>query len=460
MLRRIYFILFLCTVQVFPRVYTLDELVELAESNSLDLRSAKMEIDKTEDVLQQLYSTLFPSVSFYAQGNHVLNDAALPYLFAPEANGWSTYLSRTASVRQSDDLLWAPEVYTDVAERRSISSLSGAFVLRQELLKPLKTLTEIHVQRSRQGIAVCRYESARRGVRTSTMKCYYRLLLAQFQLTHSKEQVSLSQERHRLYRSDFVLGTIPEIDTLESAQALEESGLSHEAAEVNRKNVAEELARICRIPESPVTLWVEGSFPEPVFFITIDEALVALRENNNAIRQFKGEENVLKESVSREKMRFLPEVYVGAAAGRIYWFDGAGTPSLRKGIDDRRVFAGIQWNLFSGFGTSHTIALAKKNLEQRLFLQQQLADELETDVRKRFEDILHRKKALDVTLASVKIAEKKTAIGRMLFANGECRQFDVLLREADVREKQMKYLEQLCMFHVALAEFRQIIGSQ
>lgn len=48
----------------------------------------------------------------------------------------------------------------------------------------------------------------------------------------------------------------------------------------------------------------------------------------------------------------------------------------------------------------------------------------------------------------------------MLFANGECRQIDVLIMEADVRDKTMKYLEHLCMFQVALAEFREIIGSQ
>jgi len=432
----------------YARFYSLDQLLDATMKNSLQLKRAKKEIDRTELDIQKTLSAAYPGVGLSVNALH-LTDLAVAADIANVMN--SPQDATTALVLQNQNF---------AAGELSADRLMTSLIVRQPLFLQGKILYGVKIGRARQHVAVCIYEETKKKVVTETKKNYYKVLLEQGRLTCAKEKLEQFKEHHRLACIEFNLGYATKLDTLKSQLSVEQAELEVLRTESERSKAAEALILKSGVAESPATLWIEDDLPEPVFFITIDEAVREMQEFNSTIRQFKGVENIAEYRLVREKLAYLPQVYAGASLNTtspLWWQRGV---ELGKSMEFGAVFAGLSWQLFSGLSTKRSIEIARNEYDQILLKHQQEAYEIENRVRVLFEDVVFSQQRIEVLKKVIVLNENIVAEEQGHYRAGDLTAVDTKESSLSLLEATLQYQEQLYLFHCALLDFRLLIGSQ
>jgi outer membrane protein TolC len=457
------------------KVFTLEQLIESAIDNSKSVKHIKKDMEMANVQVQKVYGNLLPSVTASIDLNHAfaqfipytfrnmdnfdqlgssafqLNQVGIAAAGTPERGIASTY--ETDGVRQFENRSF--EELIDLPRNR-ISAVVG---VRQPLFSQGKTLISLRIARNRQSLLVCRYEEVKNSIKREVVKEFYSVLIAQKRITLRKDRIALAEESHRLTVVKFSCARARELDTLNSLLQLEEARIDLHDAEGERRNACESWIASGGIAESPETFWVEGEFTEPVFFITIDEALTLLRERNYVISQFRGEENVLNGMINLAKADYLPQIYGGGTVGRIGQFARYETMDDIRWGDDQSVFLGLSWTLFSGFTRQQEIRQKIIERDQLRLKQQEQIEKLELETRRTFEKIMISKERLRLLEKMVGIAEKGHEIARKAYEVGSGTLFDLQGAELELNAARLRYNETLYEFHVAVVDFRFLIGN-
>jgi outer membrane protein TolC len=460
---------FIVTLSANARVYTLERLIDEAVKNSLYIQSALKAVSVEEFRIQEAYSSLFPHISVVGDLGHAFSQSA-PYLVLhPEAlsghryglsrqeatappnesalPGLPNYLSRSLQFDdeppEPDDPIGLPRTYG-----------LAALTLKQPLFRQGKTFIHLRMARAAQLMLLCRYEEEKHRTRTVITKLFYRALAAQQTLSLRKDRLTLAEEAHRLTKVRFAADRARELDTLNSLLRLEQARLDLFEAEATRRTTAEELIVMANIAESPANLWVDGELPEPVFYITIEEALNHLYRDNFQIRQFRANETLHNEQIKLAKSDYLPQLNLGGSFGTLAHF----SPGEFAWRDDHRVFLGLSWTIFSGLSRQHRVRRQIVERDLVLFAQQKTLDDLELKVRNAFEEVLARMERLTSLQTIVRIAETSSRITASLLDAGNATPFDLRSAEIELDRAKLAYTEALCTFHSAVAGFQFLVG--
>lgn len=457
------------------KVFTLEQLVESAIDNSRAIQQVKKEMDAAEAQIQKVYGNLLPVVTASVDLNHAFAQF-IPYTFRTKADNTiaensALQLDRTGIA----DVLASQEKdastgsinktqqfeglsFEDMIDlpRNRISAVVG---VRQPLFSQGKTLISLKTAQARQSLLVCKYEETKNRVKRDVVKQFYSVLIAQKRIAIRKDRFALAEESHRLTVVNYASGRARELDTLNSLLQIEQARVDLHKAESGRRNACEILIVQSGLAESPVTFWVEGEFTEPVFFITLDEAMVLLRERNYVISQFRGEENVLTGMINLAKADYLPILYGGGTVGRIGQFARYETPDDIRWGNDQSVFVGLSWTLFSGFTRQQEIRQKIIERDQLRLSQQEQFEKLELEARSTYENIMISKERLLILEKMVGIAEKEYSVAKKACKVGSATLFDMQGAELDLNTARLQYSETLYEFHVAVVDFRFLIGN-
>ena len=353
---------------------------------------------------------------------------------------------------------WQEPTAFEYALARPRNNLTAALSLRQPLFSQGKTFINMKIARARQSQLVCKYEEARDGVKSETIKMFFRLLLEQQRVEINKKRCALAEETHRLTKANYTFGRARELDTLTSLLRLEQARIDARRAEGERRRASQTMIVQCGLVLPPEDFWVEGTFPEPVFFITLDEAIVQLGKGNHRIRLFRGDEKIQNGMLHLAMADLLPAVFCGATAARIGQFSHRDDPGWMRWGDDQRVFAGLSWELFSGITRQNTIRRLKIEREQLMLAQQKTIDELELETRTCFERVTATMERLTAIQTMIGIASKSYTIARKAFEVGSCTQFDLQNAEMELNRTNLLYNETLYDFHCKVTDFKFLIG--
>ncbi|MBN1308249.1 MAG: TolC family protein [Chitinispirillaceae bacterium] len=454
-------LLFLTTGAAGAKVFTLDELLEKGLKSSKSLQKIHKEMEIAEVTIQELFGSAIPRVTASFEIGHAFSQS-IPYLLVNDES--VVERSGTASIDRAA-AGWVPiqTVQQDpplVEQAISLprNNLIGAISLQQPLFSQGKTLINLRIARARQSQLVCRYDEERDRVRCETIKMFYRVLLEQQRLEISKERLALAEESHRLTKVNFSFGHARELDTLNSLLQLELTRIGCTEAESRRRGACEAIIGQCGLARSPEAFWVEGAFPEPVFFLSLDEAIVQMHRGNHRIKQFRGDETIQKNMINMAKADLLPTLYGGGTVGRIGQFsDLTAANSVRWG-DDHRLFVGLSWTLFSGLTRTNTI---RRQIFERDLLsldQQKTVEELEAATRDAFDQVTVAMERLTAIRTIIGIAEKSYAIARKAFEIGSGTLFDLQNAELEFNRARLSLNEALYEFHRLLTDFKFLIG--
>jgi len=463
----------LATSQTVVRadIFTFPEISDAAIKNSRLLRSVKLEMKNAEAHIQELYGSVLPVVRASADAGHAF-EQYIPYIIVDneESGLWTglgadraTSAALSPDMGESDQLTGvASAPFTRNSNGNTLylprNSVSAGLSFTQPLFLQGKAIINLRIARARQSQLVCRYEEVRGGVKCETARLFYASLLEQQRVKNQEERLRLAQEAHRLVRIDFASGRARELDTLNSLLNLQKSRVELGRAHSRRRLAAEALIAHCGLVESAATFWVEGSFPEPVFFITVDEAIEQLHQGNRRIGQFRAEEKIINGAINLERVEFLPILVGGGSIERTGMFSGLDSPSDIRWGNDQKLFLGLSWTIFSGFTRQN--AIRRRVMERdRLFLEQQrIIDSLELRTRTLFEMVTVAQEEFESIRTIVDIAEKSCAQARRSSEIGSTTPFDVQSAETELAAARLSWNEALCRFHVALADFKYIIG--
>jgi outer membrane protein len=349
---------------------------------------------------------------------------------------------------QFEDLIDLPE-----------NILTAALSIRQPLFSQFKTLVGIKMARADQMVHLCKYEEDKNKVKRETIKQYYGVLLEQKRVKLQEERLALMEESHRLVKVNFSLAYAREIDTLQSYLQIVQARIDHKHAESKRRNASETLIMQCGIAETAEHFWVDGAFPEPVFFITVEEAIRQLHEKNARIRQFKGEDAIQEGWIKLAKAEYLPELYSGGTFGRIGQFSQLERLDDIRWGDDQRLYVGLNWTLFSGMKRKQTIERKRVERERLHIIQQLTAEELELELRKLYEKIMISKERLESMQLVISIAQKSHSIAKKDLQVGSGTAFDLKNAEFEYNKARLSHMEALYDFHTAVTDFKFLIGS-
>ena len=446
---------------VAGKVYTLDPLIDEALKNSVTLQSIRKEIDQAEAEIQELVAGLFPQVVGSVDIGHTFA-YYLPFVVKNTMEGTTaagigssgngTILARrNAALPQAGGI--SPDLFT-VPANNATASLS----LQQPLFLQGKTGIRFKIARARQRMIICKYEEARARVKGETIKLFYRVLLEQKRLAISDEHQHLAVEAHRLATVNFSLGRARELDTLNSLLEREQARIDHDKAESDRRSAGEAIVTHCGIAEKPADFWAEGEFPEPVFLITIDEAVEQLYRGNHRIIQMKGDEIVQREQVRLAKADYLPSVFAGATLGKIGRFSELERLDDIDWGDDQKVFVSLSWTLFSGLSRHQVIRQQLARRDIAMLAQQRTIDSLELATRTSWETTGMDRERLGAWETVVAIARKSHEVTRAAAAVGAATPYELQQARLELNKKILAYTEALYTFHCSVTDFKMLVG--
>ncbi|MBN1760001.1 MAG: TolC family protein [Chitinispirillaceae bacterium] len=447
---------------VAGRVYTLDRLVDEALKNSIALQSVSRELDQAESKIQEIYAGLFPQITASVDVGHTFA-YYLPFVVNTDPGGASVSRAEGGApdggiLSKRDAVIMQQAMLSDnlfsIPSNSAIASLS----LKQPIFLQGKMISSIRIARARQRILLCSYEETRNQVKAETVKRFYGMLLEQKRLTISKEHLTLALEAHRLSTVNFSLGRARELDTLNSLLQLKQAQIDEKKAESERRTSGESLITHCGIAENPADFWVDGEFPEPVFIITINEAVEELHRGNHRIIQLKGKEIIQREQVRLAKADYLPTVFGGATLGRIGRFSELDQVDDIYWGDDQKIFMSLSWTLFSGLSRQHVVRqrIAEQNIA--LLAQQRTVDSLELATRTSWEQTTMLLERLSEWKTVVTIAEKSHDVAKIAYEAGTGTMFDLQNAQLELNKKRLAFNEALYTYHVAVTDFKKLIG--
>ena len=470
-------LLLLFTSAIVPtvsgKVYTLDRLIEEALRNSVALRSVNKELEQAESGIQELYAGLFPRVSASVDFGHTFA-YYLPFMLVSSrgseetGGGGSTIFplsqNRTDGPTGSSGLLARSESPMQAAEPLENlitiprNTAAASLSLQQPVFLQGKTISNFKIARARQRILLCKYEETRDRIKCETTKLYFRILLEQKRIEISKEHLRLAEEAHRLSTVNYSLGHARQLDTLNSLLQLEQARIDVRKAESGKRTAGESIITECGLTVASADFWVEGEYPEPVFYITADEAVVQLHQGNRRIIQFRGNEIIQNELVNLAKAEYLPVISCGATLGRIGRFSRLDRLDDLSWGDDQKLFIRMSWTLFSGLARQHIVRQRIDDREIVLFGQQRAVDSLELVTRSLFERIMMEQDQLSAMQAIVTIAGKGHQLAKVAYKVGSGTLFDLQNARLELGRKNLAFNEALCSFHCSVTDFKFLIG--
>jgi outer membrane protein TolC len=429
---------------VSATTFSLEFLTAEAERHSTRLQSINRQLEHAELSIQVLYSSWFPRISFDMGIDHYFAHD-IPYQFrVDEATGIPLV---GEGVGDLSDIVELPT-----------NTFSMALSLTQPVFMQGRTRPQMRAARAEQRTLLCSLEEEKDRIRCETTKMYYRVMLQQERLLLSRDHLMLAEEAHRLARLNFTSGRGREIDTLSTLLRIEEARIDGKLAERDYRASAQALITLCGFSGSASEFRVDGSFPEPIFFMTIDEAIDQLYRGNHRIIQFQGNETILNERITLAKEGYLPTVFGGAALGRLGRFPSLSRPGDLRWNNDQRVYIALSWNLFSGLSQQKIITQRRIERDTLLLAQQGVVRELERATRDAFDKVSAAIERLTMLETIVEIAHKRYAMAKNACAVGNATSVELQNAEVEFGRARLLKTEGLYEFHCALADFKFLIG--
>lgn len=437
MITRSFFLVIILIHSVFCREYLLEELLVEAINNSKELKVMELELKKADYQVLEVTGKGMPQISGSLNFNHASN-----FLYIDEEklqNSLNTNLQNSdisdkklagsiisQSLSLSGEMLKIPE-----------NSMIATLDIKQVLFAQGKVRLGIRAAKAHQRTLICKYNYEKMKLKSAIMISFYSAILAQKNVSICSEAVLLAEQTHRLAVITHLVGRASELDTLSSLYNLEKARLELQKSESSRKVVFQTIITQSGIPIEPCDFSVVGEFDEKEFKLSIDEVLsLVLRQNPNLI-QLKGAREIQESLVNIARNDLYPSVYAGASMNGYAMFNRVSDLTGPGLGNEGRIYAGLNWDLFTGLSRIYKIRQAEADLDKFQFSEQQSTELLQLQARNAYEQVVQSKNNLMSTRSLISLAEKRYAIARKAFEVGSKTILDVQNAEFELNSAKM-----------------------
>ncbi|CUS78295.1 Outer membrane protein TolC [Candidatus Kryptonium thompsonii] len=431
----ILFVLLPVTLLSQPKVLTLEDAVKIALENNNQVRTARLELIKSDEKLVEARSNLIPQITLSGSYSRYLKK---PVLFLPPDSPFGRLTG-------------------GVIEIGFDNSYIGLVNLQMPIFS-WSVYAGINTANKGRLIAEQTYKSVALKTISDVKKAFYNVLLVKEAYKITKMRIELAEDNLKNVEKMYRQGIASEYDYI-NAQVQYQNLQPLLVQAENNLELAQNALKFLLGIDVNQEIDVVGEMNVDNFTeIDYTNALKELYENNPDIKQAEYQIELSRSLVSLELSGHLPALFL---TGNLQYQAQANDFNFNRYRWIRTTFIGLQLQIpiFRGFGTQARIDQARVSLQQsteRLrFIKQALENELKGTIYK----IEQSKKRIEAQKKAVELAELGYKIARKRFESGVGTQLEVSNAEVNFAQARLNYQQAIYDYLTALSDLERLIGK-
>ncbi len=445
------------------RVLTLEEAVNTALVESLDLRDARMGLEVAEEQVSEAWSLLYPTIDAsagYTRNISVASNFLPAVIFDPDADP-----SELIPVRFGSDNIWTtsinveqplfkPGVFVGVGaasrfqnfERENVRGRTQAVVTRVRIVyyslllaQEQARLVENSVARVRQSL------TETRALNDAGLAADYDVLRLEVELANLEP--NLRRAQNAVSQSTRELG-------IELGQDGDESlRVAGSLADIDLDDRAANSAANRQILDYSAWVDEEGAGPERL--------LTMAQSQRSDLRGLDLMEQLRQTEMRLEQVQYLPEIVLFGTYAITAQENGSpdffGESSMQRAYA-RQAGVRVTWPLFSGFSKDARIDQKRATLRQAQAQTRLARSRAESEVKTLWDQVGEARERAKAQRSAVRQAQRGFGIASAQYREGLSSQLELTDSEVALRQSEFNYAQAVYDFLVAQANLDQAVG--
>ncbi len=423
------------TEPVSPKVFSLDECIQLALKNDATLIAAKETYNWKKSDVWTGWGVLLPSLDSRLEYSRIIYGPTKYTIYDPvtgkESPGVSgTEISKYYQARISAGQSW---------------SLGGY------------NFYNIKEKNASRNSAKSSFQVTRQGVILSVKQAYFDVLKAKMLLEIQKEALKRANEQLKIAETRYELGAASFSDVLKAKVQHGDVELSLISADNALKLAKATLnSQMGQHVDSPID--VEENLTMPEFNYSYDDALKEAMKKNPSLKGSEFDLRSAKAQLGMYRSRLFPDFNL---YGSYSWsnVDLDEIKYIRRRDYAWGLSAYISWNIFDNFQRKQNLSYAKANSKSAEENFHQTERNVALELKQAFLSVEESKEKIELTKKKVESAEEDLELVQEKYNLGAANILELLDAEVSFKEAESDRVQALYDYNLAIAEFEKAIGK-
>jgi len=433
-----FFLVNLCWGQieaVAPRVYSLNECIQLAEKHNATLIAAKETYKVAKSNVWTAWGRLLPSL-----------DSRLGYshseTWSPGGGYWNPVTQQIETV--------PPGAVTSKPYSASLSAAQGWSLGGYNYY-------EITEKNASKNSAKSSFQLTRQGLILSVKQAYFDVLKAKMLLEIQKEALKRADEQLKIAEARYDLGAASYSDVLKARVQQGDVELALISAE-NSVKLAKAALNSWMGQDVDTQIDVKENLTVPEFDYFYDHALQEAMRDNPNVNAAKFDLKSAEAQLGMARSGFFPNFNV---YGSYSWNneDLEEIKNIRRRDYNWSVSAYVNFNIFENFQKKHNLSYAKANLNSYKENFRQTKRDVALELKQAFLNVQEAKEKIDLTKEKVKSAQEDLDLMQEKYNLGAASILELLDAEVSFKQAEADQVEALYDYNLAVAQFEKALGK-
>lgn len=432
----------------------LDDAIEMAVSQNVDTKIAKMEVKKAQAAVDEAFGNVYPTVNFNASYSSFLEKSKMPFPDFEALLNNSTYgVLFNEGLLQYDESKFM-DISTKLQAFAQTNNYEATFEASQILFNSAVFrgigASEIYLQTSREQLKSKLAETI-----LNVKKAFYGVILTKDILEITEKSFDNAQENFENVKALYEQGLVSEFDKLQAEVQVENIRPTLLQMENNYKSAKDGLKMVIGInPETEIN--VEGEIDYDLINLDeYDKLINQAYEKNFDLKTLEMKKEVDKAFVDLDLSGYWPSLTAFAN----YSFAGSANDYNFQNYRSSIVGLSFNINLFNGFQTSNKVQQSKIEVQKTNEQIAQFKDYLSTEIRKKILDIERIKSNIEAQERNISVAERAYELAGLRYKEGTGSQLEIQNADIALRQARTNRLQSVYEYIVAKSELDKLLGN-
>ena len=436
------------------KIYTLDDAIQTALNNNRDIKVAKLDVEKSQDAVDEAFGYALPTLDLSANFNHFLKKPKTPFPDFEALLTNATYsILFDESVIPRDNSKYKP-IQTQLQSFVQTNSYETSLTLTQTLFNSAVFrgigASQIYLDLSK--------EELKRKVTSTVLdvkKAFYGVLLTKQLLEITTASYNNALENLKNVRALKAQGLVSDYDALQAEVRVENIKPVVLQIENNLKVVKNSFKIVIGVNQQE-TVDVEGEFQYAKEEIPeIGETIEKAMQSNYSISSLKLKMQVDEAFIDLDRSEYWPSLY---AFGN-YTYAGSADNFKFQNYSSTVVGLTLSINLFNGERTKNKVQQSEISLKQTGEQLSQLKDYISTQVKAKIYELNRVRSSIDAQERNVNLAEKAYDISIVRYKEGTGNQLEVQNADMELKQARINRLQTIYDYIIAVSGLDEILGK-
>ena len=418
-----------------PRVFSLDECIQLAVKNNATLIAAKNTYNVAKSDVWTGWGRLLPSV-----------DSRLGY--SRRVFGPTDYVKYDEATGEA--IFGITGVRTSKGYSASISASQGWSLGGYDFYS-------IREKNASKNSAKSSYQLTRQELILLVKQAYFDVLAAKMLLDIQKESLKRAKEQLKIAETRYELGAASFSDVLKAKVQYGDVELTLISADNTLKLAKATLnSWMGQNVDSPID--VEENLVMPEFDYSYENAMKEAMRKNQNVKKAQLDLRSAEAQLGMARSGFFPNFNL---SGSYSWSheDLDELKYSRQRDYEWRLSASISFNIFENFQRKHNLSYAKANLNSSGENFRQTKRDVALELKQAFLNVQEANEKIDLTKKKVKSAQEDLDLMQEKYNLGAANILELLDAEVSFKQAEADRVQALYDYNLAVAQFEKAIGK-